>query len=270
MSQTFADKPGFRFSAQESAFVRDHYALMPTEDIAKKLNRPVRAIRSHAHMLGIKKVEKAVRQKSITGPLLEVLELMYPVMSNADLSELLGVSESLVKYTATEYGIKKDLAFRKQQLRVNAKHGKQFKPGQQPWNAGIADPSHPYHKRGHPNPRKLPVGTLRERIKPFHDGSRHSYLHMRTETDWVPFAQIMWEEYHQRSLPKGLHVYFKNGDRLDFSKDNLVAITREELVICTGRYQAPLELLPLVKKSVQISRAIKEISKKTASQGAFA
>lgn len=262
------------FSEQESAYVREHYPHGSTAEIARHLGRNERAIRSHAFQINVKKVKQAQRKsRFLTPQMQEILALVYSHMSNEQISQDFGIPEPALAKYASQLGLKKDPEWRRQQLSNMAKalpaHCK-FQKGQTPWSKGISDPSHPYHQRGvytsgrHHNQRDIGSLTFRARKV----GSEMvNYLYVKTEPrKWVPLQVAMWQEYHQQSLPPGHIVVFKNGDRLDFNKDNLMAVTMPELSLCRAVYGAPLDLLPLVKQHAAIAKLIAQREEQASSQ----
>lgn len=48
---------------------------------------------------------------------------------------------------------------------------------------------------------------------------------------WQSYHSYLWEQYHGQKLPKDKVVIFVDGDNRNFEKDNLVAITRRELLL---------------------------------------
>ncbi len=259
------------FSAEDSAYVREHYPLASTQEIANHLGRTARAIRSHAFQIGVKKLAQAPRKSAFLTPeILEILELIYPEMANEDISEFLGMSMALLTKHATRTGLKKDPAWRKRQLQDMAQTlPHKFQKGHPSWCKGIQNPGHAFHERGiyhsgrHHNIKD--VGTLTvHRRKVGHQ--MVDYLYMKQENNRLaPFQSVMWEEYHQRPLPAGHFVVFKNGDYRDFTRENLLAVTQGEVGLCRGVYDAPFEMLELVKKHSALTKAIaqREIEIKT-------
>lgn len=88
----------------------------------------------------------------------------------------------------------------------------QFKKGQRPRNTD-------------------PIGT----VKALKDG----YLWVKINDElkpknkrvnWMPLHQIMYEFYYGK-IPAGYHVFFKNKNNRDFSKENLGIISRQESAI---------------------------------------
>lgn len=52
--------------------------------------------------------------------------------------------------------------------------------------------------------------------------------------DWESLPRYMWEKHNGRKLPRGMQVVFANGDRTDYSKQNLVAVTHAEHAIMSA------------------------------------
>jgi len=52
--------------------------------------------------------------------------------------------------------------------------------------------------------------------------------------EWRLKQNVLWEEYHSRELPEKWLVVFLNGDRTDFSKENLYAVSRRVHTMMAG------------------------------------
>lgn len=48
---------------------------------------------------------------------------------------------------------------------------------------------------------------------------------------WQSYHSYLWEKYHKKKVPKDKVVIFVDGDNRNFEKDNLVALTRRELLL---------------------------------------
>jgi hypothetical protein len=72
-----------------------------------------------------------------------------------------------------------------------------------------------------------------------HTGYKHRYKHKHV---WL------WEQQQEEKVPAGHAVIFKDGDSRNFDSDNLVLVTRAELLVMNlhGYKDAPEELKPSI------------------------
>ena len=72
----------------------------------------------------------------------------------------------------------------------------------------------------------------------------------------------MWEQYHNRKVPKGKVVIFLDGNKTNFEIDNLKLISRGALLILNRKYSHILKDKELMRSCVDLSELIYKISKK--------
>ena len=99
-----------------------------------------------------------------------------------------------------------------------------FKKGVVPWNKGLKGymgANVTSFKKGSIPPNLRPVGSERINV----DG----YTEVKIgKGKWKLKHRIKYEEYNGE-IPKDYAVIFANGDKSDFSKENLIAISRNQL-----------------------------------------
>lgn len=155
------------------------------------------------------------------------LRSLYPDTDNREISRIIGRSYSAVKNRGRVLGLKKS------QEHMATGPG-QFRAGQESWNKGVSyQPGgrvkENQFKPGHKPANYLPVGS--------HRVTKDGILQRKvTDTgyppdDWRSEHVCRWEEYHGQPIPKGHIVRFRDGDRRNFDKDNLVKVTRGENAI---------------------------------------
>lgn len=102
--------------------VAKYFPSMSGQDLAKKIGVGITTICNDAKALGLKKsaaYKASVMSSAMLSettiwhaPLREVAELMYPVMGNVALGDLLGLSQHAIGAYAYKHGLKKDKATR--------------------------------------------------------------------------------------------------------------------------------------------------------------
>lgn len=105
----------------------------------------------------------------------------------------------------------------------------QFVKGMTPWNKGKhfkagGRSAETQFKKGLIPPNYQPVGT----VVVHSDGYRFIKL---AEHKWQLYQRYVWQKHHHRKLKKNQVVLFLDGNRNNFAPDNLMAISRKELVI---------------------------------------
>lgn len=82
-------------------------------------------------------------------------------------------------------------------------------------------------KKGHVAANNLPVGSERMR--------KGDYLYVKVQDghknkNWKPKHQVIYEKYYG-PVPKGSKVIFADGNKNNFDIDNLILVTKSELLI---------------------------------------
>ena len=123
-----------------------------------------------------------------------------------------------IEYTETQIGA----ALKRYNLTTGI--DRKFKKGIHPWNKGrkgYMGANETSFKPGDVPYNWRPVGSERVGV----DG----YTEVKTENGkWKLKHRLKYKEYYG-SIPKGYVVVFANGDKSDFSKENLIAISRNKL-----------------------------------------
>ena len=105
----------------------------------------------------------------------------------------------------------------------------QFVKGMAPWNKGKhfkagGRSAETQFKKGLIPPNYQPVGTVVVRS----DGYRFIKL---AERKWQLYQRYIWEKANHKQLKKNQVVLFLDGNRDNYAPDNLMAISRKELLI---------------------------------------
>jgi hypothetical protein len=144
-----------------------------------------------------------------------------------------------------------------------------FLKGTMPWNLGtkemaICMGNSGSFKKGHVPPNRKPVDS--ERID-----SKDGYILIKVKernpytgfaTRWRPKHTVLWERRHGK-VPKGSVIFFKDGNKRNFSDKNIVCLTRNE--ICrlnkAGYPYYPAEIKPSIFALMKLKVKIKAIEK---------
>lgn len=157
----------------------------------------------------------------------EWLRSLYSDTDNRTIAKIMGCSYSAVKNRGQILGLKKSKAHM-------AKKPGCFRKGQQTWNKGLKwNPGgrckETQFKPGQKPANHKPLGSTRV--------SKDDYLQRKvSETgyppaDWKGEHILKWEEYHGRPVPAGHIVRMKDGDKRNFSRENLALVSRAENAI---------------------------------------
>lgn len=153
------------------------------------------------------------------------------------------------------------LDLKRSQIRAYLKNNKltngifrQFKKGHAPYNKGtktVCKANKTSFKKGHVPANYKPVGS--ERID--EDG----YVLVKVQDTgtwperWKHKGKIMWEKYHNQEVPKGYVVVFADQDKQNFAKENLVLISRRELLVMNQKKRFS-ENSDITKVNINISK----------------
>lgn len=105
-----------------------------------------------------------------------------------------------------------------------------FKKGNIPFNKGtkgLTKANITSFKKGNIPANLRPIGS--ERID-----KKDGYILIKVSNEgrrWKFKHKVLWEKYHNKSIPKGYVVTFADQNKENFSKENLILISRRELSI---------------------------------------
>ena len=191
----------------------------------------------------------------------------YPNKLAADIAEQLGIRLSCVYGMAGKLGLKKSAEFLTSTAAGRIQRGNlagaefRFKKGQQSWNKGKKGTNYggksTQFKPGELNGRAIelrqPIGA--ERI------SGSGYIERKINNDmpyhrrWRAVHLINWEQVNG-PLPAGHVVTFKDGNKLNVEYDNLILVTKQEIMQRNSFHQYGPEIASLVLMRSAITRQI--------------
>jgi phage protein len=79
---------------------------------------------------------------------------------------------------------------------------------------------------------------------------------------WISKHRYVWEQHHNRKVPKGKVVIFLDGNKTNFEIDNLKLISRGALLILNRKYRHILKDKELMRSCVDLSELIYAIGKR--------
>lgn len=212
--------------------------------------------------------------KSWTPSELAILRARYPHERTENIAADLGRTLSQVYTKTNQLALRKSAEYLSSPAarRTDGQIGTEtrFKPGQTPWNKGKSfDSGGRSHetrfKKGHRAGRAQevyqPIGA--ERI------SKDGYIQRKINND-MPFQKrwrgvhiLVWEEANG-PLPAGHAVTFKDGNKQNLDLDNLVLLSRADLMRRNSYHNYGKEIAQLVQLKGAISRQINKRERKSA------
>lgn len=109
-----------------------------------------------------------------------------------------------------------------------------FKTGKAAWHAGTKGICNPggtssSFKKGHRPHNELPIGSEKLVAGKYIYVKIDDTLGTKASERWKAKHRIIWEKYHNRTVPEGHSVIFADGDCLNYDIDNLVLVSNKEL-----------------------------------------
>ncbi len=154
----------------------------------------------------------------------EFITMNYIGKGNAELTEMFNTKFDLELKTS-------QIKAYKNRYNLNSGLDGRFKPGAVPANKGkkgirIKGTEKTWFKKGSKPPNWVPIGS--ERI------SKDGYIQIKIQegqfqNNWRGKHILIWED-HNGPLPKSHAIIFGDGDKRNFSLDNLVLVSRAQLV----------------------------------------
>lgn len=105
------------------------------------------------------------------------------------------------------------------------------------------------------NNKKIGTISYREdKTKSYDTG----YYYIKTKKGFKRLGRIMWQKYHHKKIPKGYSVIYLNQNTSDFSKDNLILVKNEDLLVAKN-----MGVLTCDKDTTKLGLTIAKIVNKT-------
>lgn len=95
-------------------------------------------------------------------------------------------------------------------------YASRFKAGIKPWNTGTKGATH----ANSGSFKSFPIGQIYE--------SENKKL-IKTAKGWQQYSRYMYEKYHSCKLTSNERINFLDNDRTNFSKENLIKVTKQEV-----------------------------------------
>lgn len=183
---------------------------------------------------------------------------LYPNLTNKELGQRFGVSESAISVMAWKLRL-----FKTPEFHQKVREATQFKKGQKPFNKGKKwsefmseqskiNSSKTSFKKGNIPVNHKPVGT--EVIEP---KDRYVKIKVAEPNNWMLKHRFVWEQ-HNGKIPKGFNVQFINKDRTDCRIENLYLIHRKEQVAQNSIIRYPNDLRKSIYRISKIQKLIKQ------------
>lgn len=201
----------------------------------------------------------------------QVIKDMFPDHFASELVEILGRSESSIYQQAKCLGVKssKDKIVRAAKMTSMNPNSiaTRFKKGHVSHNKGKKMDAETYakvrgtmFKKGNIPANHRPVGSERLNV----DG--YVEVKIAEPNKWRGKHRVIWEREHGE-VPKGYSVSFKNGNRQDFSLDNLILVSWSDLMNRNSLHRYPDELKEVIMLKGVVKRQINKYKKKRQENG---
>ena len=139
-----------------------------------------------------------------------------------------------------------------------------FKKGSIPWNKGakgLTKANKTSFKKGERPKNWRPIGS--ERI----DQEGYTLIKISNEGSmwqrWTQKHKVLWEKYNNKKIPKGYAVLFADQNKQNFSEENLILVSKNELRILNqnGLIKANAELMKSGIAVAKLKAKLAEIRK---------
>lgn len=194
------------------------------------------------------------------------LTRLYPDTATTEIAAMMRVPVYRIYGKANKLGLKKSdqylLSPAACRLRRDPNPGipYRFKPGHVPANKGKKGISYPgmeatQFKPGHKSCNWMPLDSLRL--------SKEGYLQRKvTDTgypphDWQGVHLLLWAE-HYGPVPLGYAVGFIDGDKTHIAIDNLVLLSRRDLMRRNTIHNYPPEIKQVIRLTAKLRRTIEK------------
>lgn len=124
------------------------------------------------------------------------------------------------------------------------------KKGSIPWNKGkkgYMGANRTSFKKGHKPKNWRPVGS--ERV----DKDGYTLIKIAEPRSWYLKHRLIWEEHYKMKVPFGQAIIFGDGDKTNFSIENLICVSRKELRV--------LNKFGLIKNDAELTKTGLNVAK---------
>ena len=259
------------FLPWEDDYIRQHYPMGSTREIAEHLGRDPQRIRTRAYELGVSKAPgaKAKRIGLFTPEMDDQLRQIYHLHTNAEIAQMMGLKRGEVADRAVVLGLRKpkELLSRtiSEALYRTGRRPGQFQKGLVPWNKGLTGYSvalgRSHFKPGSIPPTHVPVGTERWTTPPKSKPDAPRYLRRKVAEPnvWMKVHHIVWEA-HNGQIPDGHVVVFRDGNTANIEIENLHCLPRGELGMANGAC-VPYHLTDAYRLMRELQKTIEDSEK---------
>lgn len=190
---------------------------------------------------------------------MRVLRELYPHTRTEEICKILNRSPSSVYGRANAHGIKKSQEFIDYLLSLEAERLKKYGPetrfqkGGIPWNKG---------KKGYigANATSFKKGQLPKNTRQNGDTrlNKEGYLLVKVgHKKWIRKNRLIWEEANG-PIPKGYYLRIKDGNKENYSLDNMELVTMAENMKRNTVHRYPEELKKTMRALFKLKRTIRK------------
>jgi hypothetical protein len=271
---------GRAWTRKEHSLLRRTYRQKSYSELEQMFGRSRCAIKSRAGVLGLKRGN----HKHWTPEEDALLRQLYPDTSGKKIAQRIGLTVTRVYQRAARLGLAKSDEYI---ARLNADLGRQlningyahrFPSGHVPANKGLRRPGYAPgrmaetqfkkgQRAGAAEAKWLPVGTVK--LNP--DGYLRRKIADEPEeiagkggrsTNWEFVHRRVWEDAHG-PIPEGYRIWWKDGDHLNCSLDNLELLSGHDHMMRTTIHNLPPRLKEVIVLRGAINRQITMQSRKS-------
>lgn len=244
-------------------FLGENYGKLQWAEIGEKIGRTPLACEQMAQKLGIKK------SRDYTQRQIQTVREMYADHSTQAVAKATGRTVCSVYNLAFKLGLRKSVEYlgdkkRKEiQRLLESGKGHRFPKGHVPVNKGLRRPG---WKRGRMAETQFKKGQFAANRREI--GSERmldGYVYVKVadgqkNRNWRQKHYVVWER-HNGPIPKGCIVSFKDGDRQNFSLENLELITRVQLMNRNTLHNYPEPLKGTIHQLAGMKRRLNRYAK---------
>lgn len=194
-----------------------------------------------------------MKRRAWTAADLKTLRESYPLTSNADLAKSFRRSTTSISQKAQVLGLKKA----DDRFQAATRFGKGLVPwntGMKGWQAGGRFKETQF-KKGSLVWNRKPVGTERTNSEGYIE------IKLAEPNVWELKQRAIWKSIHGE-LSAGDYVRFVDGDRQNFSPDNLRLIARQENMSLNSIHRLPSEVKDVIRLQAKLSKQIERAHEK--------
>ncbi|KAA6337104.1 hypothetical protein EZS27_014786 [termite gut metagenome] len=233
------------WTKEELHLLHIYYQSGDVSELAVQLGRTISAVKTRATRCGLKRSKELL----VWNPdRVKILKQLYNKKTNAQIAEILGVSEGAASAAAFKQGLRKTEEFKREHSSKGF-----FPKGHVPANKGKKQTEYMSEESiEKTKPTRFGKGHIPHNHKPvgYERTNRDGYIEIKVaEPNVFEYKhKLLWRQ-HNGKIPPGQNIKFKDGNKLNIRIENLYMVSKAENIRENTMQRYPDDVKKAIKES---------------------